>query len=144
LWIVAVFSHMIFFKIIFVELFVFWILSWLRIIIIIKLNHVAKALYISSQNTMDCYKSFCSVSKFLITNTTFFLSWNIGSIIPLVFITYIALVHNYNIIKYICFISPRRRAGMPSRVEHIKSHNKNKQSLGNVKWVESLTYLLLI
>jgi hypothetical protein len=37
-----------------------------------KLNHVAKALYISSQNTVDCYKSFCSVSKFLITNTTFF------------------------------------------------------------------------
>jgi len=37
-----------------------------------KLNHVAKALYLSLQNTIDCYKSFCSVSKFLITNTTFF------------------------------------------------------------------------
>ena len=37
-----------------------------------KLNHVAKALYLSSQNTVDCYKLFYSVSKFLITNTTFF------------------------------------------------------------------------
>ena len=37
-----------------------------------KLNHVAKTLYLSSQNTVDCYKSFCSVSKFLITNITFF------------------------------------------------------------------------
>jgi len=37
-----------------------------------KLNHVAKALYFFSQNTVDCYKLFCSVSKFLITNTTFF------------------------------------------------------------------------
>ena len=37
-----------------------------------KLNHMVKALYLSSQNTVDCYKSFCSVSKFLITNTTFF------------------------------------------------------------------------
>jgi len=49
----------------------------------------------------------------LITNTTFFFpSWNIGSIIPLVSITYLALIHNYNTIKYICFISPRQRAGM--------------------------------
>ena len=37
-----------------------------------KLNHVAKALYLSSQNTVDYCKLFCSVSKFLITNTTFF------------------------------------------------------------------------
>jgi len=37
-----------------------------------KLNHVAKALYLSSQNTLDCYKLFCSVSKFFITNTIFF------------------------------------------------------------------------
>jgi len=29
-------------------------------------------MYLSSQNTVDCYKSFCSVSKFLISNTTFF------------------------------------------------------------------------
>ena len=44
-----------------------------------------------------------------------FLSWNIGSIIPLVFITYLALIHNYNTIKYICFISPQQHACMPSR-----------------------------
>jgi len=37
-----------------------------------KLNHVTKALYLSSQNIVDCYKLFYSVSKFLITNTTFF------------------------------------------------------------------------
>jgi len=37
-----------------------------------KLNHVGKSLYLSSQNTVDCYKSFFSVSKFFITNTTFF------------------------------------------------------------------------
>ena len=56
------------------------ILSWQRIqlcnffcfLLTEKLNHVAKALYLSSQNTVDCYKSFCSVSKFFITNTTFF------------------------------------------------------------------------
>ena len=58
----------------------FLILSWYRIqlcnfvcfLLTKKLNHVAKALYLSSQNTVDCYKSFCSVSKFLITNTIFF------------------------------------------------------------------------
>ena len=58
----------------------FLILSWQRIqlcnffcfLLTEKLNHVAKALYLSSQNTVDCYKSFCSVSKFFITNTTFF------------------------------------------------------------------------
>jgi hypothetical protein len=37
-----------------------------------KLNYMGKTLYLSSQNTVDCYKSFCSVSKFLIINTTFF------------------------------------------------------------------------
>jgi len=77
---------------------------------------VAKALYLSSQNIVDCYKSFCSVSKFFITNTIFFPSWNICSIIPLISITYLALVHNYNTIKCICFISPRQRAGIWSRV----------------------------
>jgi len=81
-----------------------------------KLNHVAKALYLSSQNTVDCYKLFCSVSKFLITNTTFFPSWNICSIIPLISITYLALVHNYNTIKCIYFISPRQRAGKSSHI----------------------------
>jgi len=86
-----------------------------------KLNHVAKALYLSSQNTVDCYKLFCSVSKFLITNTIFFSSWNICSIIPLIFITYLALVHNYNTIKCICFINSRQRAGKSSRIwlEHV-------------------------
>ena len=56
------------------------ILSWQRIqlcnffffLLTEKLNHVGKTLYLFSQNTVDCYKSFCSVSKFLITNTTFF------------------------------------------------------------------------
>ena len=77
---------------------------------------MAKALYLSSQNTVDCYKSFCSVSKFLITNTTFF------SIMKYLFhhtfnfyITYLALVHNYNTIKYICFISLWAAAGKSSR-----------------------------
>jgi hypothetical protein len=42
----------------------------------------------------------------------FFPSWNIDFIIPLVSITYLALIHNYNTIKYICFISLRQRAGM--------------------------------
>jgi len=37
-----------------------------------NLNHVAKIIYLFSQNTLDCYKLFCSVSKFFITNTTFF------------------------------------------------------------------------
>ena len=58
----------------------FLILSWQRIqlcnffffLLTKKLNDVAKALYLSSQKTVDCYKSFCSVSKFFITNKTFF------------------------------------------------------------------------
>ena len=76
---------------------------------------MAKALYLSSQNTVDCYKSFCSVSKFLITNTTFFPSWNICFIILLISITYLKLFHNYNTIKCICFINLRQRACMLSR-----------------------------
>ena len=56
-----------------------------------KLNHVTKALYLSSQNTVDCYKSFCSVSKFLITN-----------IIPLISITY--LVGKSSRIYYLLFL----------------------------------------
>jgi len=70
---------------------------------------VAKTLYLSSQNTVDCYKSFCSISKFWSPTQLFFLSWNIGSIIPLVSITYLALLHT---IKYIYFISPRQSASM--------------------------------
>jgi hypothetical protein len=42
----------------------------------------------------------------------FFPSWNIDSIIPLVSITYLVLVLNFNTIKYICFISSWHRAGM--------------------------------
>jgi hypothetical protein len=53
---------------------------------------------------------FCSVSKFWSPIQLFFSSWNIGSIIPLVSITYLVLVYNYNTIKYICFISLRQRA----------------------------------
>jgi len=44
---------MIFSKVIFVDFFL--ILSWLGIIITIKLNHMGKALLFSSQNTVDCY-----------------------------------------------------------------------------------------
>jgi hypothetical protein len=44
---------MIFFKIIFVDFFL--ILSWLRIIITIKLNHMRKVLLFFSQNTVNCY-----------------------------------------------------------------------------------------
>ena len=84
-----------------------------------KLNHVAKALYLSAQNTMDCYKSFCSVSKFFITNTTFFFLVKYWLHHTFSFITHLVLVHNYNTIKYICFISPRQRAGMPSRKSYM-------------------------
>jgi len=57
LWIATMFSHMIFFMIFFKIIFVdfFLILSWLKIIITIKLNHMGKALLFSSQNTVDCY-----------------------------------------------------------------------------------------
>ena len=66
-------------KIIFVCFF-FLILSWQRIqpcnvfcfLLTEKLNHVAKELYLSSQNIVDCYKLFCSIYKFFITNKTFF------------------------------------------------------------------------
>jgi len=36
----------------------FLILSWLKIIITIKLNHIGKELLFSSQNTLDCYNIF--------------------------------------------------------------------------------------
>jgi hypothetical protein len=103
---------------------------------------VAKTLYLSSQNTINYYKSFCLVSKFWITNTTFFSSWNICFIISLISIIYLALVYNYNTIKCICFISPRQRVDMLSRVyiyiyavifliKNQEKKNSNKASLIN-------------
>ena len=73
---------------------------------------MTKEMHLSSQNTVNCYKSFCSVFKFWSSTQIFFPSWNISPIISLVFITYLALVHNYNTIKYIYFISPRQCVGM--------------------------------
>jgi len=57
----------------------------------------------------------------------FFPSWNICSIIPLISIIYLALVHNYNTIKYICFINPRQRVGISSR--------NNLKDMGKVVWL---------
>jgi hypothetical protein len=79
-----------------------------------KAKSSGKTQYLSSQNTVDCYKSFCSVSKFFITNTTFFSIMKYCSIIHLVSITYLALVHNYNTIKYICFINSQQHVNIPS------------------------------
>jgi hypothetical protein len=123
LWIATVFPTWIFFLfLVFVLLFFFLKLSMsiffniklienlaLHFFFLLteKLNHVVKALYLSSQNTVDYHKSFCLISKFLITNTTFFSSWNICFIISLFSIIYLVLVHNYNTVKCICFISSR-------------------------------------
>jgi hypothetical protein len=102
---------------------------------------VAKALYLSSQNTVDCYKLFCSVSKFFITNTTFFPSWNICSIIHLISITYLALVYNYNTIKCICFISLRQRASMSSCI-YIKDDALHaKPRIRPLWWLEKWGHL---
>ena len=103
--------------------FFFVIFSWQRIqlcnffcfFLTEKLNHVAKALYLSSHNTVDCYKSFCSGSKFFYHQHNFFSVMIYLPHIPLVYITYLALVHNYNTIKCICFISPRQRTNISSR-----------------------------
>ena len=106
---------------------------------------MAKALYLSSQNTVDCYKSFCSVSKFLITNTTFFFSlWNICSIISLISITYLVLVHNYDTIKCICFISPRQRAGMSSRCNLMQETIKVFMCLSCFRWTINLVWFCSI
>ena len=43
---------------------------------------------------------------------------------PLISITDLALIHNYNTIKCICFISQQQRAGMSSRYYY----NKTSQS----------------
>jgi hypothetical protein len=67
-----------------------------------------KTLWIATNHFLQSL-SFWSPTQFL------FPLWNIGSIIPLIFIIYLALVHNYNTIKYICFINPRQRPSMPSR-----------------------------
>jgi hypothetical protein len=77
---------------------------------------VVKALYLSFQNTMDCYKLFCLISKFWSPTQLFFPLWNISSIIPLVSITYLVLVYNYNTIKYICFINSQKARGNISRI----------------------------
>ena len=95
-----------------------------------KLNHVGKSLCLFSQNTVDCYKSFCSVSKFFLSPTQlFFTLWNIGSIIHLVSITYLALIHNYNTIKYIFFINPWQRADISSHLPCKWPHQPQNWSL---------------
>jgi len=77
LWIAAVFSHMIVFmnfsKIISVDFFL--ILSWLKIIITIKLNHMGKALLFSSQNTIDCYSISLNVFLWFFLNCLCRLYW---------------------------------------------------------------------
>ena len=87
---------------------------------------MTKTLYISSQNNIDCYKLFCSVSKFLITNTTFFRHEIFASsylfIIPLVSITYLVRntrathlvtikTHINKIYIYILFKKPSHQFG---------------------------------
>ena len=98
---------MIFSKIIFVDFFL--ILSWLRIIITIKLNHMRKALSFFSQNTVDCYN--ISLNGFLFyfigENTIVFLTKHcqllqcffscvffLPKLSLLVFFLYIKLVEN--------------------------------------------------
>jgi hypothetical protein len=63
----------IFSKIIFVDFFL--ILSWLRIIITIKLNHMGKALLFSSQNTMDCYSISLNGFFFMIFSKIIFVDF---------------------------------------------------------------------
>jgi hypothetical protein len=86
---------------------------------------VAKILYLSSQNTVDCYKSFCSIFKFWSPTQLFFPSWNISSIISLVSIIYLALIYNYNTIKYIYFINPRQH----TTIHLVLSKNPIKEDL---------------
>ena len=109
---------------------------------------MAKTLYLSSQNTVDCYKSFCSVFKFWSPTQFFFLSWNNGSIIPLVSINYLALVHNYNSIKYICFISPQQHADMNlAFYENASGHivkTMCTQYCSNIYWHETFLNLLYL
>jgi hypothetical protein len=99
---------------------------------------------------LQCFSTwfFFVFVLFMIFSPTqlFFSSWNIGSIIRLVSITFLALVHNYNTIKYICFISSRQRASMPSGVKryvlpsfaiciNISAGNQSLIVLANVQWL---------
>jgi len=77
-----------------------------------------------------------SLSFFLSSTQLFFPSWNISSIIHLVSITYLVLVHNYNTIKYICFIRPHQRAGMLSFVSN-KTNWEIHMLINNNKFVDS-------
>ena len=92
---------------------------------------------------------FVQSLSFLSPTQHFFPSWNIGSIILLVSITYLALVHNYNTIKYIYFISPRQRAGMPSRIKIIcyslinyYLHHMSRKILKSNKIIKLPSYIL--
>jgi hypothetical protein len=107
---------------------------------------VLKILYLSLPNIVDCYKSFCSVSKFFLSPTqVFFSSWNSSSIIPLVSIIYLVLVHNYKNIKYICFISPWQRASMPSHILYIRPDSQPTwiQKFQYKNWIPNLSSLQL-
>ena len=54
---------------------------------------------------------------------------------PLISIIYIVLVHNYNTIKYICFIRSRQRAGMSSR----ENNNAREREHPYITEIEELT-----
>jgi hypothetical protein len=75
-----------FFKIIFID-FIFLILNWLEFSFVIKLNHVGKAMLLSSQNTVDCRSVF---------PRGFFSLWFFQNYLCQFYFFNIELVENYN------------------------------------------------
>jgi hypothetical protein len=88
---------------------------------------------------------FVQSLSFLSSTQLFFPSWNIGFIILLVSISYLVLIHNYNNIKYICFISPRQRAGMPSRILYKRPNSQPTwvPKFQYKNWISNLSSLQL-
>jgi len=125
---------MIFSKIIFVDFFL--ILSWLRIIIIIKLNHMRKTLSFFSQNTVDCYN--ISLNGFLFyfigENTIVFLTKHcqllqcffscvffLSKLSLLIFFN-IKLVENLALYFFLLFINRKAKSCGESTVSFLTKH----------------------
>jgi len=80
------FFVMFFSKIIFID-FIFLILSWLEFNFVIKLNHMGKTLYLSSQNIVDCYN---------VSQHGFFFLWFFSNYLCQFYFFNIEPVENYN------------------------------------------------
>jgi len=118
------------------SLSIFLILSWLRIIITIKLNHMRKALWFFLQNTVDCYNIFLNSFLFLfywgkhykfpakhyqLLQRFFSLVFFIPKLSLLVFFFNIKLVENLTLYFFLLFIN--KKAKLCGEILYLSSQN---------------------